>query len=187
MASGGIERRQFFRINDRLPVQFREVAYPETVALQKSLMQSDVMFGRHEAPVGGDGAILPGKSEMHASLRAIEKKLDAVIDLLSQRQSTFESAYEDVTISGSGLMFRSAARLEQGAYLEMGVGLPVRPGYRVKALGKVVRSDPCNNQGEEGWETAVGFAAISEKDQDAIVGYVFSKEREGLRMRQMPS
>ena len=131
---------------------------------------------------------MPDKREIYASPEGHREEAGyANRSFVEKGIQLLESAYEDVTISGSGLMFRSPARLEQGAYLEMGVGLPVRPGYRVKALGKVVRSDPCNNQGEEGWETAVGFAAISEEDQDAIVGYVFSKEREGLRMRQMPS
>jgi hypothetical protein len=184
MASEGIERREFFRISDRLLVEYREVSYPESLALEKILRQSDLLADRPEIPVAGAGGAVSRESELYGCLETIEKKLDSVIDLLSERECSFQGACVDVTISGSGMMFRSAARLEEGTYLEMSVCLPVYPGHRVRALGRVVRSDPCKKEGEEGWETAVGFVAISEKDRDALVCYVFSREREDLRMRR---
>ncbi len=187
MASEGIERREFFRISDRLLVEYREVTESEALALEKSLRQADLPASRPEIPVAGAGGAASRESELYACLGNIEKKLDSMIDLLSQKERGFQSACVDVTMSGSGMMFPTPARLGKGAYLEMSVCLPVYPDYRVRALGRVVRSEPCTKEGEEGeegWETAVGFVAISEKDRDALVCYIFSKEREDLRMRR---
>jgi len=77
-------------------------------------------------------------------------------------------------------------KLDEGAYLELRIGLPSFPGRPIRALGRVMRVTPAKTQDGEGWETAVGFAAISEKDQDALVGHIFSRERECLRMKQLP-
>jgi c-di-GMP-binding flagellar brake protein YcgR len=184
MASGEIERREFFRISDRLLVEYREVTYSEALALEKTLRQADFEVSGPEVPAPGAGSTGLAKSELYACLESIGKKLDSVIDLLSEKERGLQSTSMDVVISGSGMMFPSPARLEKGAYLEIGVSLPVFPGQRIRTVGRVVRCDLRTMEGEESWETAVAFVAISEKDRDALVCYVFSKERECLRMRR---
>jgi hypothetical protein len=184
MASGEIERREFFRISDHLLVEFREVTHAEALALGESLRQADLEVSGPEVPAAGAGSTGLLKSELYACLESIDKKLSSVIDLLSEKEQGLQSAHVDVTISGSGMMFPSPAKLEKGAYVEINVSLPGYPGRRIRAVGRVVRSDPRTKEGEEGWETAVGFVAISEKDRDALVCYVFSKERECLRTRR---
>ena len=42
---------------------------------------------------------------MYAYLESIDRKLDALIELLSKKDNSFQSAYVDVTISGSGLKY----------------------------------------------------------------------------------
>ena len=153
--------------------------------LEKTLKASDSF---PDLPGPGAGA-LPETAALrdnvlYAYLEHIDRKLDAVIEMLSNRDGCSQCAYVDVTISGSGLMYWSAVKLEKGACLELRIGLPPFPGRRVRALGKVVRVNPATAENGEGWETAVSFAAISEKDRDALVRYIFSREREGLRMKQ---
>ncbi len=187
MACTEIERRQFFRISDRLLLEFKEVSRQESLVLEKTLKGSDLFPG---LPAPGTGAppetaAFPNKV-LYAYLEQIDSKLDAVIELLSNRGGYFQSAYVDVTISGAGLKYCSAAKLQEGAYLELRIGLPPFPGRRLKALGRVVRVNPARAENGEGWETAVSFAAISEKDRDLLVGHIFSRERECRRMKQIP-
>ena len=180
------ERRQFFRISDRLLLEFKEVSRQESLVLEKTLKGPDLFPG---LPASGTDA-LPERSafrknELYAYFESIDRKLDAVIELLSTKDNSFQSAYVDVTISGSGLKYCSTMKLNEGAYLELRIGLPSFPGRPIRALGRVVRVIPARTGDREGWETAVSFAAISEKDRDALVGHIFSREREYLRMKQL--
>ena len=187
MASTEIERREFFRISDRLLLEFREVSHRGIPGAGKNPERSGP-FPRSCGVRGrcAAGALRFRKNKLYAYLESIDRKLDAVIELLSNKDSRFQSAYIDVTISGSGLKYCSAVKLDEGACLELRIGLPPFPGRRIRALGRVVRVNPARTEDGEGWETAVGFAAISEKDRDALIGYIFSKERECLRMKQIP-
>jgi len=183
----GSERRQFFRISDCLLLEFKEVSRQESLVLEKTLKGPDLSPG---LPASGTDA-LPERSafrknELYAYFESIDRRLDAVIELLSNKDNSFQSAYVDVTISGSGLKYCSTMKLDEGAYLELRIGLPSFPGRPIRALGRVMRVTPAKTQDGEGWETAVGFAAISEKDLDALVGHIFSRERECLRMKQLP-
>jgi hypothetical protein len=181
------ERREFFRINDRLLLEFKEVSRQESLVLEKTLNGPDLFPG---LPVSGADA-LPERSafrknELYAYFDSIDRKLDLLIELLSNKDNSFQSAYVDVSISGCGLKYCSAMKLDEGAYLELRIGLPSFPGRPIRALGRVVRVTAAKTGDREGWDTAVGFAAISEKDRDALVGHIFARERECLRMKQLP-
>jgi hypothetical protein len=181
------ERRQFFRISDCLLLEFKEVSRQESLVLEKTLKGPDLSPG---LPASGTDA-LPERSafrknELYAYFESIDRRLDAVIELLSNKDNSFQGGYVDVTISGSGLKYCSAMKLDEGAYLELRIGLPSFPGRPIRALGRVMRVTPAKTEDREGWETAVGFAAISEKDLDALVGHIFARERECLRMKQLP-
>lgn len=182
----GSERREFFRISDRLLLEFKEIGLQESLVLEKTLKEPDLS---PDLPAPGADA-LPERSafrknELYAYLENIDRKLDAIIELLSPKDNSFQSAYVDVTISGSGLKYCSPMKLDEGACLELRIGLPSFPGRPIRALGRVVRVTPTRTEDKEGWETAVSFAAISEKDRDALVGHIFSRERERLRMKQL--
>ena len=187
MASEGNERREFFRITDRLLLQFREVTVDESLALEKSLKGADVFPG--PSVLGPDA--LPDeaqlrKNKLYAYLESVDRKLDALMALLSQRDNPFSGTYFDITISGSGLKFHSPVKLDEGASLELRIGLSPSVDRRITALGRIVRINPSGPEGGAGWETAVAFTAISEKDRDALIAYVFSRERECLRTKQVP-
>lgn len=187
MASIETERREFFRISDRLLLEFREVSHQESLALEKTLKGPDLFPGlaAFRADALPESAALR-KNELYACLYSIDKKLDAIIELLSNRDNRFQSAYVDVTISGAGLKYCSSTKLDEDVCLELRIGLPSFPGCRITALGRVMRVSPAGTEDGAGWETAVSFVAMSEKDRDALVGYILSRERECLRMKQIP-
>jgi hypothetical protein len=187
MASEENERREFFRIKDRLLLQFREVTLDESLALEKSLKGADVF--PDPSALGSDA--LPDeaqlrKNKLYAYLESVDRKLDALIALLSRRDNPFSGTYFDITISGSGLQFHSPVKLDESARLELRIGLSPSVDRRITALGRVVRTSPSGPEDGAGWETAVAFTAISEKDRDALIAYVFSRERERLRTKQVP-
>jgi hypothetical protein len=182
-----IERRAFFRISDRLLLEFKEVSRHESLVLEKSLKEPDILCG-----VGISGTLAsPERSalqnrELYTYLENIDRKLDMLIELLSGKDSQLQSAYVDVTLSGSGLRYCSSTELRSGAYLELRILLPPFPGRRIRALGKVIRVNHTLTEDGEGWDTAVSFEAVSERDRDALIGYIVARERECLRTKQMP-
>ncbi len=187
MDSAERERREFFRISDRLLLEFKEVSRQESFVLEKTLKGPDLFPGLLAS--GADA--LPERSafrknELYTYFDSIDRKLNALIEMLSDKDNSFQSTYVDVSISGCGLKYCSAVKLDEGAYLELRIGLPSFPGRPIRALGRVVRVTLAGTEERDGWETAVSFAAISEKDRDALVGHIFSRERECLRMKQLP-
>lgn len=184
MTRPSIERREFFRVKDRLFVEFRVVDEEESRVLEKTLRElnpaSELLTGQAEFAPPDDAF---GKGEIFAYLEMLDRKLNMVIDLLSRKEHVYHGSYMDVTLSGSGIKYASETKLDEGVSMEVRLVLPVFPGARIVALGKVVRSRRLSAEGKDAWETAVSFAAISERDRDILVRYVFSKERKTLRTR----
>ena len=173
------ERREFFRIEDRLYIEFRQVDRDESLALEKNLQGSNSMseYLLQQVEFRSPNAAL-GKDDIYGYLEMLDRKLNMVIDLLSRKDQVFHGSYVDVVLSGSGLKYVTDTKLDAGAFVEIRLALPFYPQPRIAALGKVVRCQRHHAKGKDVWETSVKFVAINEKDRDVIVGYVFSKERE---------
>lgn len=187
MTRPSIERREFFRVKDRLFIEFRLVNEEESRVLEKSLRESNPASEslRGQAEFASPDAAF-GRDEIFAYLEMLDRKLNMVIDLLSRKEHVYHGSYMDVTLSGSGIKYVSETKLDEGAFMEIRLALPLFSGARIAALGKVVRSRRLSAEGKDAWETAVSFAAISESDRDILVRYVFSKERKTLRTRHEP-
>jgi hypothetical protein len=184
MASARTERREYFRVSDRLFMEFREVSYEESQVLTRNMRQPAPLL---DPPVGAPEPAASGAGDgLFQYLQTIERKLDMLIELVTKREGRFASAYVDVNISGAGMRYRSETRVNEGACLEFRIGLPISPGRRVAAVGRVVRSRLVKTGDKEAWETGVKFVAMGEEDRDALISYVFSRERECLRTKQMP-
>lgn len=181
------ERREYFRVEDRLFVELRKVDEEESRALEKNLRDSSFLSEpfRGRAAAGPAGPAFE-KDDILACLETIDGKLNMILDLLSTKERVYHGSYVDVVLSGSGLKFVSETELDEGAFVEIRLVLPFFPRTRIAALGKVVRSRRHGAGGKDAWETALSFVAISEKDRDILVRYVFSRERESLKKRREP-
>jgi hypothetical protein len=183
---GEDERREFFRISDRLLVEFKQVTYEESLILERNLRQtlsSQESTRHHLSELPTTPAFI---RDLYSYLDVLDKKLNTIIDVLSKKDEAFRSRYLDVDISGAGIRFLSETRLDEGGYLELRIVLPCFPDERISALGKILRVRPSSATNAEGFETAVSFASIGEKDRDLLIGYIFSKERERLRAEKKP-
>jgi hypothetical protein len=161
MASPQTERREFFRISDRLLVEFREVSYEESQLLESGMRQDD---GLDVEPTAALPVRAPcAEDRLYQYLQAIDKKLDTVIEMLSRRDDCFQGAYLDVDISGAGMKCRPRTPFREGAYLEIRITLPSDPCRRVTALGRVVRTMPGETAHGEVLDTAIRFVAMRER------------------------
>ncbi len=183
------ERREFFRIRDRIPVEYRSISREEFIKLQDAIRYNPTqvvdrlhelyfMDARREAPDGQD--------ELFSYMQLINRKLDMIIELLgkSQGPENYVSVQTDVIISGSGIQFTTAAALIEGEFAELKIIVPVFPYPKITCLSQVVHVEKEAGSGGPGQKTAFKFMVINEKDQDILINYIFLKERQYLRQKK---
>ena len=180
------ERREFFRVKDRLYLEVREVDSEECETLRESLQRSGLLAESLDQAMSRRPGPPSAKDDVYQYLELVDRKLDMVLDQLAGREGLFQCKYVEVVVSGSGLRYASDSKLEEGTFLELRIGLPIVRGQRVCVLGRVMACTKQQAEGQDEWETAISFVAINEKDRDVLVSYVFSKERESLRARHEP-
>jgi hypothetical protein len=181
-----IERREYFRIHDRLPVEFRKISADEFSKLQDFIKYNatQVTDKINEVYFLKERMIQTENDQTSIFMSIINKKLDMIIDLLyqSKKSDTHHNRLVDVIISGSGIQFESDVLIHENDYMELKVVLPVFPYPTITALCQAIRSDASEKNGLCSYDVAMRFLVINEKDRDLLINYVFLKERERLRL-----
>jgi hypothetical protein len=182
------EKREFFRIHDRLLIEYRQISAEDFAKLKDFILHNstqiidkinEVYFTEEKEPGGRN-------DQAYAYMQVINKKLDAIIDYLHKMQSgeTYHGLQTDVNISGAGLQFESDSPLQQGIYVELKVVIPVFPYPKITALCEVVRAQGLASTVAGRFGIAMKFLVINEKDRDILINYIFVKEREYLRQKK---
>jgi hypothetical protein len=127
------------------------------------------------------------KSESQILLGRIDRKLSLILSILAERSSRKNYMNQALVqdISEFGLSFGHYADFPIGSYMEIGLVLPYTEGRNMDILGRVVRilSSDENTSGEPfmyGFE----FTDILGSDQNEIVQWIFTKQREEIRRRR---
>ncbi|OPY77159.1 MAG: hypothetical protein A4E64_01221 [Syntrophorhabdus sp. PtaU1.Bin058] len=181
-----IERREYFRIRDRLPVEFRKISADEFSKLQDVIRYNatQVTDKINEVYFLRERMMQTENDQTSVIMSIINKKLDMIIDLLyqSKKSDTHYNRLIDVIISGSGIQFESDVLIHENDYVELKVVLPVFPYPTITALCQTIRSDVLEKNGFYSYDVAMRFLVINEKDRDLLINYVFLKERERVRL-----
>jgi hypothetical protein len=182
------ERRSFFRIHDRLVVEFRQIT-PEDFTKLKDFIQynaTQVIDTIKETHLLADREQKGEKEELFAYMRMINKKLDTIIDLLNKSHygEIYHSVQTEIILSGSGVQFESRITLQTGDYTELKLIVPIFPYPRITVLCQVVRAESLQGGVAGIFRIAMKFLVINEKDRDLLINYIFEKEREYLRQKK---
>ena len=183
------ERRSFFRIHDRLVVEFRQIT-PEDFTKLKDVIQYNsrqVSDKIKETHLLADKELKGGGDELFAYMRVINRKLDTIIDLLNKSQcgEIYHSVETEIILSGGGVQFESQIALKARDYTELKIIVPIFPYPRITILCQVVRSERLQGSPSGGtFRVAMQFLVVNEKDRDLLVNYIFEKEREYLRQKK---
>jgi PilZ domain len=180
------ERREFFRVRDRLEIEFRVVDHTEFLRLEhivkynptQVFMQPHNDKNKQSKPSYG-----PDGETLASFLAMLDRKLSVITDLLTKScaDDLYTRRYVDIEISGSGLSFVSDVPLPEDGYAEFRLMLPVFPYPKIPVLCRVVRSVKREDNSDVDWEIACKFLAINDSDRDLLVQYVFGREREQIR------
>jgi c-di-GMP-binding flagellar brake protein YcgR len=187
---GKDESRGYFRVEVRLPIEFRRISRDEYLKLENTVKYGSTQIIDKVNEMHFLKEIVSNnekdKGQIYTYIRMIDKKLDMILDLLykSKDDALYLSRYINVNISGAGIRFTTDAKLHEGEQVELKVILPTPPYPKITSLCDVVRSSVCEINGITNWETALTFTTINEDDRDLLINFIFAKERELLRYRK---
>jgi len=182
------ERRSFFRIHDRLVVEFRQIT-PEDFTKLKELIQynsTQIIDKTKETHLFADKNPKGKNEEIFAYMRMMNRKLDTIMDLLSKTQNgeIYHSVQTEIILSGAGIQFESDILFQTGDYTELKIVVPLFPYPKITILCQVVRTESVQGGVVGIFRIAMKFLVINEKDRDFLVKYIFEKEREYLRQKK---
>jgi hypothetical protein len=130
---------------------------------------------------------LNGRDEIERFLLYLDSKLNLIVSLLADNlgRKDYEHKGWVLDVSESGIGFISPIRLPLGTAIEMGIVLPNQPYRTIDVAGEIVRESE-NTDGDYMGQHTVGisFYDILSEDEDAIVRWVFEKQREEIRRRK---
>jgi len=112
------------------------------------------------------------------------QKIDRILDMLESKNNETHAfaGSECINISGSGMRFAANHCFAIGDIIALRVFLPLALASRssINVLGKVksVTQTDSNNR----YDTAIKFKDLCEDDREIIIRYVFTRQREILRI-----
>lgn len=182
------ERRDYFRVDDRVSLAYRPIAdhelagalerleagYPDKLSLASAFAANSTQMRQSMESIRRDS------SDVAAYLEGLNKKLDLLVQLLAVSDNDLcERPTHAISLSASGLSFATKTALDVGQLLE--IKLLMFPSYHcVVAFGSVVH---CLRQRAfpGGHRIGVEFNHIRENDRDLIVRHVTQKQSAVLR------
>ncbi len=134
-----------------------------------------------------DAEKLPqARTEAQILLSRIDRKLSLILSILAENHNrkSYLSQATVQDISEFGLAFAHHTELPIGSTLEIGLSLPSGEGRILDMAGQIVRSIPGQSPETHDFTYGVEFTDILSNDQNEIVQWIFSRQREEIRRRR---
>ncbi len=196
-AADADERRELLRIDDRLLLEYwlpGEAPEGGLTASPESANDAITAFvgkptadlaARWQADAGAeslqDSVLLPWLMKVDWTLELLLKALARM-----SPQHVLLPRLTDVNVSGGGVCFDMARRVEAGSVLELRLVLP--PFVPIRTSSEVVRVAP-SRQGarkiDGSYATAVRFTTITADDRERLIRHILRAQADRLRARHM--
>lgn len=116
--------------------------------------------------------------------RLLNNKLDLIYSTISRAGlEEWKCKATCVELGGQGLkMTETGGALEANQYLKLRISPHTYPPFAVEVLGRIQRLEKTEGEnGNNSYEAAVVFEAINRDDQEALIAYLFKRQREIIR------
>ena len=183
-----VERRRYFRVDDRVSLACRPLAddeltgalerlrtgYPDKLSLASAFASNSTQMRQAMERIRTDS------SDIAAYLEGLNEKLDLLVQLMAAADSELcEHPDHDINLSASGISFVARRPMGLGQLLE--IKLLMFPSYVcILAFGPVVHCDRLQGF-PGGYRLGIEFAHIRETDRELIVRHVTQKQSTLLR------
>jgi len=175
-----ITQRGHVRVDDMLRVDYRKISQGD---YENCETKPEVIFKN----VFGETLKAPEIEEANPELLynliyQANLKIDRILDILESRDTEryVSTGSECMNISGSGMRFVATRNFLIGDIIALRVFLPLVSRTWINVLGKVTSSAESDSGNK--YDVSVRFVELSESDREMIVGYVFKRQRELLRL-----
>ncbi len=171
------ERRNFFRVDDVLPVIMRKID------MDMSCIKARMLFSlqsRGENPVYPDLPPDEGISpDLWKLLLDINSKLNLVLDVLHpESQSLSQAPSIPISLSASGIRLKTELPFNPGDLLELRILLQLQYPLWLALYGHVVKKVPLSDTVND---LAIRFCDMDEEIRDKISQYCLKRQREIIR------
>jgi len=173
------ERRKGLRA--ALPVEF----YFNVLSSPEDFTRGQASVLRRLSSI--DSAKLPPmKTESQLLLSRIDQKLSLLIGMLAERSSrkSYTNHGVVIDISEFGISFGHTLFMIHGDYIEIGLQLPDGQNHLMDIGGRIVHLKDSPEGSNFAHIYGVEFMDIQGKDQNEIVQWIFSNQREQIRRRR---
>ncbi len=179
MAPSEKERREYFRVDDTLPLDYEFVPAEELDKTKASLCSDPVI-----PSVGEDIPINDIDPNLLRLLEVIDSKLNYIIRYITNREF-FENMppIHEVNFSAGGVRFRSEKGFKKGDVLKIAFGLPPYPYRVIRVLGEVVRVEKKVEGKKTYYYTAVKFIEVDDEVRNDMINYCLEVERKKIKKR----
>ena len=187
------ERREYFRIDDKVALDYRPIGEVEADVLREK-MHSRVV-DRFTAAASFNTItrqmthvihkVQSESPEVARCLQAIDQKLNTIAQLLvSEDMQLSQRTPREVNLSAGGVSFRAQKQMEIGSLLELRmVLLPSQLG--ILAIARVLQCDRVEGVGVTlPWQIGLAYEDLRETDRELLVRHIMSKETEQLRSQR---
>ena len=171
------ERRKYYRIIDTSAIEYQILSAKEYEAERKIFR--DQLSGIRNLK-NKYANFVPNELDVE---NFINEKIDLIISYIEKKEdsSIYQKNPEKITLSAGGISFFISEPIPTDTYLKVRMLLPQSPKILMTTLGKVTRITPQNAEGIKMFEVGVDFLDIHEDDQEAIIKYIFMRQRDMLR------
>jgi len=187
------ERREYFRIDDRIALDYRVIDEADVEALLEKInagvpdkFMAASSFAATSRQICHLLHRLQSESpELVRCLQAIDQKLNTLAQLFVAEEIGIETRpAREVNISAGGLAFRAQHQAKIGDLLEMRmVLLPSLMG--ILTIARVVKCERINDGNLQfPWRIAVTYEHIRESDRELLVRHIMMRETEMLRAQR---
>ncbi|RZB34896.1 MAG: hypothetical protein SRB1_00664 [Desulfobacteraceae bacterium Eth-SRB1] len=179
-AVGTNHRRKHVRVDDVLKVDYKKISQQDYKRCKgKSEVIFKNTFGKpFEAPKIEEANL----ELLYKLIYQANQKIDRILNMLESKDTEkYESVGSDcVNISGSGIKFIANQSFSIGDIIALRLFLPLVSMTWVNILGEVVSSTKSGSENRS--EVTVKFKELAESDREIIIGHVFKRQRELLRL-----
>jgi c-di-GMP-binding flagellar brake protein YcgR len=184
------DRRQFYRINDKVSLSYRvvqakdieqEIAKTsrrqrELSDLRNAVHAVDARFEVINMKLSQDNPLIAEALNLFSRKIALHERMLGIDDY---DEHVFSEAKE-INLSASGAAYNAETPLSIGMYLKMELVTYPEHHY-IPVFAQVVLCNQLRDGGASGYHIAVEFKGISEADEERIINHIFKVQAEGIK------
>ena len=187
------ERREYFRIDDEVALDYRLIDSDEVDRLLEKIRSQ--LVDRFTAASSFTATtrqmmnlihkVQAQSPELARCLQAIDQKLNMIAQLfVSEEIKENKQDTREVNLSAGGVAFRAQHEIPVGSLLELRMVLfPSLVG--ILTISRVIHCERLNDSNSQfPWQLAVEYEHLKETDRELLVRHIMARETEQLRSQR---